>query len=354
MSIEYLEQLPAPVYFVCKDVQKWGYLMNDRPLPSNIGSIYDELLSGEDAYIIQTYVQLKLRGLNVHLVSKFIPNQICLAHYDCLAIKDYPFNSYVVCCRVDRPKPKICEATIVQNPLLICDEKTYYIIHWTLLNIIPRKRDRGDKITNIIYRGGSGNLAKIFKSQEFLHQLQLMNINMSISIPINSKKIKVNWNDYSEGDLVLAVRNLTEYDLTLKTDHKLTNAWTAGVPALLGPEPAYQRLRKSELDYIEVRSPEDVISAIQRLRDNPKLYRAMIENGLERAKAFAPDKIAQDWRNLLAGPIYEDYQRWLNQSYLWKSLGRPIQFAIRSIQHKREKKYYFIHINQGKRLFEEK
>lgn len=34
-------------------------------------------------------------------------------------------------------------------------------------------------------------------------------------------------------------------------------------------------MRKSELDYIEVRSPEDVISAIQHLRDNPKLYQAV-------------------------------------------------------------------------------
>lgn len=37
----------------------------------------------------------------------------------------------------------------------------------------------------------------------------------------------------------------------------------AGCPALLGPEPAYQFLWKSELDYIEIRSPNDVISAIR-------------------------------------------------------------------------------------------
>lgn len=343
MSLESLEQLPTPVYFVCKDTSKWGYLMNDTPLPKDLRSIYDELLSGEDAYVIQTYVQLKLRGLNVHLVSEFIPNQICIAHYDCLSIKDYPFNSYVICCRVDRPRPQICESTIVQNPLNICDKTIFYVIHWPLLNMIPRNKERGNNISNIIYRGGTLNLAKTFKDEQFLEKLQSISINVSVSPPTDYQRIKVNWNDYSEGDLVLAVRNLTEYDLTLKTDHKLVNAWIAGVPALLGPEPAYQRLRKSELDYIEVRSPEDVISAIKGLRDNPKLYQAMIENGFERAKSFTPDRIAEDWRNLLAGFIYEDYQRWLNQPYLWKSLGRPIQFAIRCVKHKLERRYYFIH-----------
>jgi hypothetical protein len=47
------------------------------------------------------------------------------------------------------------------------------------------------------------------------------------------------WHDYSTDDLVLAVRDLTEKDALVKPASKLVNAWIAGVPALLGPEPAF-------------------------------------------------------------------------------------------------------------------
>jgi hypothetical protein len=47
----------------------------------------------------------------------------------------------------------------------------------------------------------------------------------------------------------------------------------AGVPMLAMPEPAYLELRRSPLDFIEIRDEQDVVSAVDSLRRNPYLYR---------------------------------------------------------------------------------
>ena len=71
--------------------------------------------------------------------------------------------------------------------------------------------------------------------------------------------------------------------LETKPASKLVNAWAAGVPAMLGPEPAYRELRSSPLDFLETPAAEAVLDAIDRLRGEPGLYAAMAENGLRRA-----------------------------------------------------------------------
>lgn len=159
------------------------------------------------------------------------------------------------------------------------------------------------------------------------------------------------WSDYTEADIVFAVRNATEYDLTLKPALKLINAWFAGCPAILGPEPGYQALRKSELDYFEVCSPEEAVAAVRRLKDNPALYAAMVQNGYERAKEFTTEQLAERWRDLLADPIATGYERWLQQSTVQKVAGRPIQFAWRVQQHKQNHRHYLFHRDNGPRLF---
>jgi len=59
----------------------------------------------------------------------------------------------------------------------------------------------------------------------------------------------IDWPDFREADLILAVRPGDRRRATNKPASKLVNAWLAGVPALLGPEVAYRELRRSELEW---------------------------------------------------------------------------------------------------------
>jgi hypothetical protein len=85
----------------------------------------------------------------------------------------------------------------------------------------------------------------------------------------------------------------------LKPASKLTNAWAAGVPAILSPELPYRELRRSSLDYLEARSGAEALEAIDRLVSDPALYSAMVANGLERAREFHSDCLTGRWAEAL-------------------------------------------------------
>jgi hypothetical protein len=156
----------------------------------------------------------------------------------------------------------------------------------------------------------------------------------------------VEWHDYSEADLVLAVRDLTERDALVKPPSKLVNAWMAGVPALLGPEPSFRQLKRSPLDYIEVTTPQEALDAIRRLQEDPHLYQQMIAHGLKRSEEFTPDSLAQRWRDVLAEPVAQRYERWLQRS----PISRRGEFVLKAFQDKVEKARAKYHRHHGKRI----
>lgn len=98
---------------------------------------------------------------------------------------------------------------------------------------------------------------------------------------------------------VLAIRDCPPVVLATKPASKLINAWKAGVPALLGPEPAYRELRTSPLDFLEAASAEAVLDSIDRLQQESVLYRRMTEHGAKRAQAFDVNMLTQKWLSLL-------------------------------------------------------
>jgi hypothetical protein len=348
-SIQRLEKLPYPVYFICKRTEVWQELLNNE-CPPTADSLYDKLLTGSDCWSILTYLQLKNRGLDVRLSTNFLPDSICVTTtYDELRIRELPFRSYVVICQADGPRPEICEQRVVQNHLNVVDQTDHFISHWPQPNLQVRDQSRGTTIESLVFKGFLHNLAESFRSDVFLAQLNSLGVSLSISSADLNACVSNGWIDYDHADLMLAVRTCTEYNLGFKPPSKLINAWLAGCPALLGPEPAFQVLRESELDYIEVSRPEDAIAAIQRLQENPKLYTAMIENGWRRASDFTPDRISQQWRDLLAGPIASGYEQWLHQSPMQKLIGRPLQFALREVKHKQERRSYLKNIHTGMR-----
>lgn len=340
-----LELLPFPVYFVTKD-PKWKDLINnpDQPIDS---ALYQQCVLSEDIWSAQTFMSLKKRGLNVYLTAHPVPDSISIVPFDYIYTSDFSYRSYVVTVQYDRPHPEICEQRIVLNQKGVLDSTHHFLPHWPQPNLQPRDPSRGTRVEDLTFKGNSYNLAEEFRSPAFLAALSSLNIKLVLS---SENEGFDGWRNYTTADVVIAVRNITKYDSTLKPALKLTNAWFAGCPAILSPEPAYQALRQSELDYIEVTKPEEAIAALQRLQADPALYTAMVENGFRRASEFTEDKVALYLRNLLADPIAAGYEQWMRQSPLQKIVGRPLQYLGRIIKQRRERKYYMTNIHQGPRL----
>jgi len=347
---ERLPQLPYPVYFVHKNKKVWEDWVENSSVP-DVEDVVDRFRSGSDSYSINGYIALKKMGLDVHLTSQFVPGKICVTTYEDLAIKDFPFNSYVVACRTDRGRPEICEQRIVQNKLNIIDETDHYLTHWPQPGILPRDPERGSRVENVVYLGRECNLAAPFREPAFAKAVQEFGINFIVRSPDLEEAGYKLWSDYRDVDVVFAARSMTAYNLSIKPPSKLVNTWLAGSAAILGPEPAYQQLWQSELDYMEVSTVAEAIAAIRRLKNDPALYSSMLENGAQRAKSFQLSSIVKQWRDLLATDIAQGYERWCQQSLLFKSLGRPLQFGYRALKHKQEKKYFINHIFNGEKMF---
>jgi hypothetical protein len=75
------------------------------------------------------------------------------------------------------------------------------------------------------------------------------------------------WHDYSDTDVVLAIRELDRDNLWQgKPASKLYNAWHAGVPAILGYVSAFRSERETKLDYLQATSVREVILALKKLK----------------------------------------------------------------------------------------
>lgn len=353
MQEEQLEQLPYPVYFVNKEFEKWQNIFHDNSLLEDSDSILEKVSSGNDIWSIQTYVQLKRRGLNVYLTPRYIPGKICIAPYHYIAIKDFSFNSYVVACQLDSARPELCEQRTVLNRACIRTPEDHFIPQWPQTNLKSRDLSRDTRLEFLDFKGDiSCNLAKPFRSPAFLQELAFLGIQFTHS-PSDPEQRLYDYMDYTNSDAILAVRNATETDLYRKPPCKLINAWFGGCPAILGPEPAYQDLRRSELDYFEVKSPKDALLALRRLKEDPDLYRAMVENGFQRSREFTPDQVALRWRDFLGTSVAQRYEQWLRQSIAQKWVERPINFLLRVQAHHQAYKEYLQQRNYGKRLFSE-
>jgi hypothetical protein len=220
----------------------------------------------------------------------------------------------MVCIKPDRNPHPYAQLQVVQNPQDAKKLKnSYYIPLWRQAGLIPRHPERGDRFENIGYFGISYNLAPELKAASWSKQLEELGLNWEI-IPKNR------WYDYSSIDAVVAVRNFQKQNYTQKPATKLYNAWHAGVPAILGKESAFQSERKSEFDYFEVSSVDDVITVLKHLKDSLQLCQKVRENSKVRAKDIEPQNVVRQWRNFLTDVAIVEYERWHGSSPFSKQL----------------------------------
>ncbi len=345
-----LEPLPHPVYFVAKD-PKWAALIADPSLAFD-DAMYQMCTTGHDIWSVQLYLDLKRAGLDVHLVPRPLPGRICVIPFYNLDRQDQLHLSFVVACRYDTPSPLPCDLRTVMNPLQVRDARDQVMPHRPQPMLRARDPARGCRLEHLVFKGHSYNLAEPFRSTAFQEQLGAMGVKLVMGTE-NQQSAFTDWADYTQADAVIAVRNNTAYDIALKPALKLVNGWLAGVPSILGPEPAYQDLRRSPLDYFEVRTPEQALAAVRQLKESPALFEAMVANGFERAEPYTAERVIRLWREYLAGPVAEGYQQWNESSPLERRLLRPLRYALRGLQQRKARQYYQHHIHHGPRILEQ-
>ena len=305
------DRLP-PIYF---------YIPQDE-LPDNIPETMDSywqwlgVKRGMYNWTLQTYLRLKENGFPCQLIGKLPESGIVVAHWDFLPenLKPEP-KILLVCIQADRARHRYAQIHLVQNPqeeMLVRSVKfweSHYIPYWPQPGLIPRNSQRGDLFQNAAYIGRELNLASELKDVSWFDKMKGIGLNWRV---VDNRD---RWHDYSDIDVIIAIRNFNhKKDYSWKPATKLYNAWHAGVPAILGRDSAFRAERKSELDYLEAASLEDVVTALIRLRDDQALRQAMVENSKMRAQETDPGNIVVQWQNFFQQKAIPAYERWCNSS----------------------------------------
>jgi hypothetical protein len=301
---------------------KWQGAMGKR----NLG-IYD--------LPVQAYMHLKAHGFPCEMVPQIPDEGIVLSHrfwlHDHLRPKT---NNLLVCIRGDRPRHPYAQLHIVQNPQqelssgLLASWDSHYIPHWRQSGLIGRDPNRGDRFENIVYFGFEHNLVEGLRSPEFRQVLA------DLGLKCKAEENPDKWRDYSDADVVLAIRSFgREIDYSWKPGSKLYQAWAAGVPAIVGYESIFRSEKKSDLDFIEATSTQEVIAALKQLQNDSKLRQMMAENGRVRAKETNPENLVKRWSGFIEEIAVPAYERWRSAPELARQMFLTRRYLAVKVNH---------------------
>lgn len=288
--------------------------------------------------ILQVYVNLKDRGINCERVNEIPPGSIAVvAHEDLEKLpnrQNLHLTNLVVCLYPKLPSSYCGHLNIIDNraqeQLFL---NSYFIPPQPSPLIIPRDRSLKERFQTVVYLGELDDLAIELRYYSFFQQVVSLNLRWRAITKINSCY------DYSDVDAIIAVRSFDPEHLRLTGDYasksgaQLYNAWWAGVPAILGSESAYRHEYKTPLDYLEVNSISDVISALVRLRDDWSLRQEILENYGVRKQEITPTKLADKWCEFFTEVAIPAYYRWgelLTEQKLAVSVQNNIHHAQQS------------------------
>ncbi|HVR29553.1 MAG TPA: glycosyltransferase [Thermoanaerobaculia bacterium] len=296
---------PAPV--------GWFFLPGDTAHLATLDPERDwrELLVGERAWVLQSYLRLARSGLPVALTSRPTEGLVVFhaKHWRALQRQRADGGTAIlVSVRADlRPAPN-ADFEIVQNRGSADGRRRFYVPHWPQPSLLGRDPGRGDLLRRAGYRGLAGHLHPALRDRGWVTLLDAAGFEWDVDAPIDleneAARATSRWSDYRELDALVALRPPDRRLYPAKPPTKLFNAWCAGVPAILGPERAYREERRDPLDYLEVDGPLGAVAALRGLAREPRRYRAMVEHGLRRAAEHGAGAVAS-WRELLCQVLPE-------------------------------------------------
>lgn len=314
----------ATFNFVVRNELKWACLGTNCDLdPDRLPALF---ASNEDVWVVLTCLRLGRRGLRFTVSRRPVPGAINIVDGIKLEPADSGPDIFLVGCRGDGHYPALCQIVLQQNTIRQAGAGAIYVPQWPQPGIICRNAHRRKPCTLGFFGHAAVNLDGSFHDRVFADRIA----SRGYELIIHDKDDAPCWHDYSKIDLTLSVRNIPYAHLRLKPANKLINSWHAGAPAIIGPEPAVQALRRSRLDYFEVRRPEQVLDVLASLESRPEIYRSMVEHGRARALRYTNDAVSVRWFRALES-IQEFYIGWKRL----RTAERDLAHAARLDRHAR-------------------
>ena len=257
---------------------------------------------GDLNWCLQCYlILLKRNQLKVQCSNSLNQNAINLLHSDqLLKIKGKP-NQFIVCIRADYPKRYWAHYHIVQNKTQLTSN-TSFVPHWVQPGLVARSPKR-QNVLRVAYSGQTfnNNLAgdeEVWKKLLEPHGIEFVTLTAGF------------WHDLSCIDVLIGIRSFDTKPHDTKPPTKLFSAWHSGIPFIGGYDSAFMQVGIPGEDYLLVKTPEEAVAAVLKLRDDNNLYEKLVRNGLAKAALYNENTIAKTWENILSGPVIKRYEQW--------------------------------------------
>lgn len=189
-----------------------------------------------------------------------------------------------------------------------------FVPHWPQPSLIPRDPTRGSRLEKISFFGDPDNLAPELQIPEWINQLR-RELGMFLDFKECSR-----WHDYSDTDVVLAIRDFSRSPHYHKPATKLYNAWLAGVPFIGGRDSAYAVDGRPGIDHLVATSPQQVIDHLHRLKEDATLRQRLVTHGRESGAAFSREIIVLQWKQLIEETLPALAEKWKKKSSLQQRL----------------------------------
>ncbi|WP_224999695.1 glycosyltransferase [Cesiribacter sp. SM1] len=282
----------------CNDSELEGFLSltpNDRVEVFSRGR-------GDLCWCLQTYYLLAQHGkLSVQCSNHLQEGCINIVHSSQLLKVKGSAQEFIVCVQADYPHRPWAQYHIVQNGNRRTANASY-IPHWVQPGLIRRNPNRKG-VTRVAYAGApiKGNLAGPENSWQNLlrpHGIEFVLLTSGF------------WHDLSAVDVLVGIRSFSKKSYDLKPASKLFNAWHAQIPFIGGYDSAYREVGAPGEDYLMVTTPEEFVTAVLRLRDEPELYARLVRQGEEKARLYTQQAITEIWEKTLSQAIIGRYEQW--------------------------------------------
>ena len=189
-----------------------------------------------------------------------------------------------------------------------------FVPHWPQPSLIPRDPTRGSRLEKISFFGDPDNLAPELQTPEWISQLR-RELGMFLDFKENKR-----WHDYSDTDVVLAIRDFSKSPHYHKPATKLYNTWLAGVPFIGGRDSAYAIDGRPGIDYLVATSPQQVIDHLRHLKEDVALRQQLVARGRESGAAFSRETIVLQWKQLIEETLPALAEKWEKKSSLQQHL----------------------------------
>jgi hypothetical protein len=278
----------------------------DRALKSRFADYkHTEFVHSRECGMLQLYLLLKDRVPGCTVSPAIMPDAVNIAMTYDLPYMPPANRPFIVSMRVDYTPRHWVDVEVTGNKAHAVKSHSLWIPNLPQHELVERDPARGAKFETVGYFGRQLNHISRFTRRgagfRYISE-QVEDICKRLGLKLLSKGSDT-WNDYSDVDVSIGIRDFTGRTFNNKPAAKLVNSWLAGVPFIGGMDYGFVEVGEPEWNFLRIASAKDLENALTRLAGDPGLRAAFAERGKKMSAFYTFDETVLRWETLLMGRV---------------------------------------------------